>query len=279
MEIAVAATDSGRIAMGEAVLHPLPRRAEMAREQLRAVGLSLRREGAAAAGVMALLSVAVVWDQARSVSEFVVEPGIGIPAAVVALLMPLAVWKGEGPGRRGYHHSMPVDRGVHAVTRGLAGLVWMLAAMGAYYAWLGGVTLAVGGWVRPDAAYRWAAPVAGAVVLYLVGTALALRAAHPWRWLGGGAVGYLFLKLMSEPDRDFAPFRMVDGVLRGRYGLFTVLEGRTPMQFRGVSTWGGHEFTYTVRVADGGVWLTSVWLWLGLALALFVWAAYRQPER
>ena len=264
--------------MGESVLHPVPRRADVAREQLRAVGLSLRREGAVAAGVLALLGVALVWDQARSASEFVIEPGMGIPAAVVALLVPLAVWKGEGPDRRGYHQSMPVDRGAHAVARGLAGLAWMLAAMGAYYAWLGGIALAVGGWAQYDAAYRWAAPVVGAVVLYLVGTAVALRAAHPWRWLGGGAVGYLFLQLMSASDRDFAPYRMVNAVLRGRYGVLTLLDGRTPMRFRSVSTWGEHEFTYTVRVANGTVWLTSVWLWLTLALLLFLWSAYRQPE-
>ena len=264
--------------MGEAVLHPGPRRAGVAREQLRAVGLSLRREGAMAAGLLAMLSVALAWDQARSYSAFVLEPEMGIPAAIVALLVPMAVWKGEGPGRRGYHHAMPVDRGAHALARGLAGLAWMLAAVGAYYAWLAGLTLAVGGWARYDAAYRWAAPVVGAVVLYLVGTALTLRAAHPWRWLGGGAAGYLFLKLMWESDRGFAPYAMVNAVLRGRYGLLTVLDGRTPMRFRGVSTWDGHEFFYMARVANLTAWLTSVWIWLAVATALFVWAAYRQPE-
>jgi len=267
--------------MSEAVLHPVPPRGDVLREQFLSVGLSLRREALTVAGLVGLVTAYAAWFQATRPFNLGVEvgPSAGIPVAMLALLVPMAVWKGEGPDRRGYHHSMPVDRGVHALSRGLAGLVWMLAAVGAYYAWLGGVTMAVGGWARYDMAYRWAAPVVGAVVLYLIGSALTLRAAHPWRWLGGGAVGYLFLKLMAESDRDFAPYGMVNAVLRGRYGVLTVLDGRTPMQFRGVSPWDGHVFTYMARVANGAVWLTSVWLWLALAAALFVWAAYRQPER
>ncbi|HEX6751802.1 MAG TPA: hypothetical protein VF092_31195 [Longimicrobium sp.] len=266
--------------MPEAVLHPIPRRVDVAREQLRAVGLSLRREGAVAAGALGLLSVVILWDELREgYGGMNMTPELGVPVALVALLVPMAVWKGEGPGGRGYHHAMPVERGPHAVARGVAGLVWTLAATGAWFAWLVAVALASGS--RFDgmwgADWRFAAPVAGVVVMYLLGSALTLRAAHPWRWLGGGAAGYVFLKMLAGPDGELWLYRAANEVLRGRYGVMTLLTGRSPVWIH--TSLEGRAYEYLSHRPVASVWVMSVWLWLTLALLLFLWSAYRQPER
>jgi len=256
-------------------LHRLPRRADVAREQLRGVGLALRREGAVAAGVLAMATTLIAWAQLHrpfGYGGLNLAPEMGIPVAVLAILLPMAVWKGEGPARRGYHQAMPVAAGAHGMARALAGLAWMLGAMGAYYGWLVLASVATGGAPSVAPWFAWAGPVVGAVALYLLGSALALRAAHPWRWIGGAVVGHTFL-------RGLPAWRAVDSVLSGRYGLTTLLSGRAPLLRHRVNPlYGPDAYEYFTRVPDAGVWMTTAWLWLAVAVALFAWAAYRQPE-
>ncbi|HSU16517.1 hypothetical protein [Longimicrobium sp.] len=258
-------------------VHRLPRRADVAREQLRGVGLALRREATVAAGVLALASILIVWAQLRGEGALDLAPEMGIPIALLALLLPMAVWKGEGPASRSYHHAMPVEIGAHAVARGLAGLVWMLGAAGAYFGWMALVAAGTGGWVDSEPWFRWAGPVVGAVALYLLGTALALRAVHPWRWIGGAVVGHTFLRALAGPGGDMPLFRAADRVLSGRYGLYTLLSGSAPVH---VHKWNDlyGEVNYATRVPNAGVWMVSAWLWIAIAITLFFWAAYRQPE-
>jgi hypothetical protein len=265
--------------MNALALQPLPRRAGVAREQLRAVGLSVRREALACTGILAMVSTVLVAEELRRPysSPMHMSPEMLVPAAVVALLLPMAMWKGEGPGRRAYHHAMPVDHGPHAVARTLAGLAWLMAAIAAYAGWLGLVALLTGGRVLTGAGYLWAAPVVGAVVLYLLGSALALRVAHPWRWLGGAAVGYAFLTVLSSNDAPMPVYGTVESVFSGRYGLGTLLSGLSPIPMSEVVPDGG-RYTYLAHQAVMGGWMTAVWLWLAIAISLFLWSAYRQPE-
>lgn len=266
--------------MNAVAMPPLPRRAAVAREQFRAVGLSVRREALACTGVLALVSTVMLWDRMHHhFSSLEVSPGILVPAAFVALLLPMAMWKGEGPGRRAYHHAMPVDHGAHAVTRTLAGLVWLFAAIGAYIGWLGAMMLVTGGYAADVQVFRWMAPLAGAVVLYLLGSALALRAAHPWRWLAGAAVGYAFLDALSPRHAPIPPLSAVDVVLTGKYGLTTVLSGLSPVLHQRAGEIDGRWYSWYSHEPVASVWMTAVWLWLAVAVALFVWSAYRQPER
>ena len=256
--------------MHEAVLHPLPRRADVVREQFLSVGLSLKREAMTVAGLAGLVTLAVTWAEATSTAATAVEflPEAGIPVALLSLLVPLAVWKGEGPAQRGYHHAMPVQHGGHAIARALSGLVWLLAAVGAYFGWLAFLAAFTGGNIRPAPTHQWLAPFAGATVLYLIGSALALRVAHAWRWIGGAFVGYLFLGALQAGGMGLL-YRLVNEALFGRMGLSTVVtgEGTHPWQYR----YGYHH-------PSASVWLAATWLWLAIAVTLFVWAAYRQPE-
>lgn len=263
-------------------LHRLPRRADVAREQLRGVGLALRREGVVAAGVLAMATALIGSVQLRRPfgdAALDMSPEMGIPVAILAILLPMAVWKGEGPARRGYHQAMPVAAGAHGMARALAGLAWMLGAMGAYYGWLALVTAATGGEPEPAPWFAWAGPVVGAVALYLLGSALALRAAHPWRWIGGAMVGHTFLRALAGSDGALPAWRAVDSVLSGRYGLTTLLSGRAPLFVRRANPiYGSDAYEYVTRVPNAGVWMTAAWLWLAIAITLFAWAAYRQPE-
>jgi hypothetical protein len=254
--------------MTQIALNPAPSLETVAGEQFRSVGLSLRREGLVAAGFLGLASIWVGYLEVYS-SYFHVglTPQAGVPVALVALLLPMAVWKGEHPARRGYHRAMPVPHGAHAVARSLAGLAWLLPALGAYFGWValasaltGGSTEAVDGW-------RWATPFVGAAVLYLFGSALALVTAYPWRWMGGAAVGYMFLASLRSADDDSALFTALHGVLYGRFGVLTVVAGRFE------TTLG-----YGARPAGFGVWMVATWIWLAIAITVFLWAAYRQPE-
>ncbi|HEX8907370.1 MAG TPA: hypothetical protein VF771_21135 [Longimicrobiaceae bacterium] len=256
--------------MSEAVLHPLPRRGDVVREQFLSVGLSLRREALTVGGLAGLVTAAVAWYKVTGAYSVGVPlaPEAGIPVAMLSLLVPMAVWKGEGPAQRGYHRAMPVQHGAHAVARSLSGLVWLLAGVSAYFGWLGLLAAFTGGAVESVPVWRWLTPFAGATVLYLLGSALTLRVAHAWRWLGGAFVGYMFLGAMQVAAGTRTLFWLANQVVFGRLGISTVVTGL-------VRSYRWENGPY---YASAGVWLAATWLWLAIAITLFVFAAYRQPE-
>lgn len=265
--------------MSETLLHPLPDRALVVREQFRSVGLSLRREALAVGGILGIFTALMAWARLNGIHGMSVDltPEAGIPVLLLALFAPLAVWKGEAPGRRGYHLSMPVPHGPHALLKSASGLVWLLAAVVGYLGWLGVMAVATGGDIGARGYgmhgyganwWEWTALFTGTATMYAFGTVLALRTVHPWRWLAGGAFGYLVLSAWNAASNFENPlYYAVQSLWRGRFGLGTALTGvaRNP--------WGFH---YGPDVA---AWLAAAWLWLGLAVALAIIAAYNQPER
>ncbi|HVG45699.1 MAG TPA: hypothetical protein VM890_13255, partial [Longimicrobium sp.] len=132
-----------------AALNPVPGWMDVLREQLASVGLALRREAMMVAGFATLITGLVLTSELQNGGGGIpLTPTEGIAAVVAALLIPLAVWKGEDPSRRGDHHAMPVDQGAHAVARGVAGLAWTLAAVAAFFGWMGLLSVATGGGVE-----------------------------------------------------------------------------------------------------------------------------------
>ena len=255
-----------------AALNPVPGWMDVLREQLASVGLALRREAMLVAGFATLFTGLIVTLQFQTGhAQVPLTPMQGIAAALAALLVPMAVWKGEDPARRGYHHAMPVDQGAHAVARGVAGLAWTMAAVAAFFGWMGLMAAFTGGSVEAAEPWQWVAPFAGAAVAYLLGSALTLATSHPWRWLGGGLVGYLFLNTGFRVIDATRP--LVEGVnalLTGPYGLSTVLTGLSRNEYGGM--------VKPALIPDAGVWLTATFLWLAVAISAFLWSAYRQPE-
>ncbi|HEV7588019.1 MAG TPA: hypothetical protein VGO40_07785 [Longimicrobium sp.] len=251
-----------------AALNPVPGWMDVLREQLSSVGLALRREGTVVGGFAVLFTAFIFWMQVQQgTGDLPLSPAEGIAAAMMAFLIPMGVWKGEDPARRGYHHAMPVGHGEHAVARAAAGLAWTLAGGAAFFGWMGLLSLTTGGRVEQVEAWQWAAPFAGATVLYLLGSALTLATSRPWRWLGFSAVGYFFLSAFRAIDAATPLSDAVDAVVTGQYGLSTVLTGLV------------ESTKFTGMKADAGTWLTATFLWLAAAVSLFLWAAYRQPER
>ncbi|MFL5383083.1 MAG: hypothetical protein ACJ8GN_11250, partial [Longimicrobiaceae bacterium] len=96
-------------------MNPVPGWMEVLREQFSSVGLALKREAMVVAGVLGLFTAFVLLQPGRG--EIVLSPMAGVATALAALLIPMVVWKGEDPARRGYHHAMPVEHGPHAIAR------------------------------------------------------------------------------------------------------------------------------------------------------------------
>jgi len=249
-------------------LNPVPGWMEVLREQLSSVGLALKREAMVVAGFLGLFSAIVLLQQPGR-SEMPLTPVMGIAAALAALLIPMAVWKGEEPARRGYHHAMPVEHGSHAIARGAAGWAWAMVGVTAFFAWMGLLSAATGGEVLDVQPWQWLAPFAGATVLYLFGSALTLVSSRPWKWLGLGVIGYIFVNLLGWSARPLV--EALNSLISGYYGLSTVLTGLVPPEIRPP---GEHWMA-----SDFGAWLISTVAWMGMALILFLWASYRQPER
>jgi hypothetical protein len=246
-------------------MNPVPGWMDVLREQFSSVGLALKREAMVVAGFLGLFSVFVLLQP----GGITVSPMGGIATALAALLIPMVIWKGEDPARRGYHHAMPVEHGPHAIARGAAGLAWTLAGVAAFFAWVGALSVVTGGGVDNVEPWQWLGPFAGATVTYLLGSALTLVTSRPWKWLGLGAVGYAFVHAFRWSAQSLVD--AVDSLLRGYYGLSTVLTGLVHHRYR---LPGEHWMT-----PDLGAWLTATFLWMALALTLFLWASYRQPER
>ena len=159
-------------------------------------------------------------------------------AAILALLIPMAVWKGEDPARRGYHHAMPVGHGEHASARVAAGLAWTMAGMAAFFGWMGLLSVTTGGSVDAAEPWQWVAPFAGAAVMYLLGSALTLATSRPWRWLGAGAVGYFFLNAFRGLDATEPLADALNASWR-RYGSHRALRRGCNMSGHYAAPWCG----------------------------------------
>jgi hypothetical protein len=248
-------------------MNPVPGLMDVLREQFSAVGLAMKREALVVAGFLTLFTAFVLLGPNGGGVPF--SPMAGIAAALAALLLPMVVWKGEDPARRGYHLAMPVEHAPHAIARGAAGWGWAMAGMGAFFAWVGLLSAATGGGVSDVEPWQWLAPFAGATVLYLFGSALTLVSSRPWKWLGLGAIGYFFLNAFRWSARPLV--EAVNSLISGYYGLSTVLTGLVHHEVRAP---GEHWM-----MPDFGAWIVSTAVWMFLELTVFVWAAHRQPER
>ena len=193
-------------------------------EQLRVVGLAIRRESALAALVLGLGSLALIAFSrmpalqsivGEEMGELVFDPGEppwAFIAVVAALLFPLEVWKGERRFGDTPLWSMPVDHRRHALIKVAAGWVWLLAILGAALVWVTLTVLASGGTLGVDEVrvlildpvgaaagtpgavesvrwttpwWEWAFPFTSATAAYLVASTLVLATARPVLWATG----------------------------------------------------------------------------------------------
>lgn len=193
-------------------------------EQLRVVGLAIRREAGLAGLVVALASLAVIAtsrlpvlqaifneDMHELVFDPAVSPWMFLPV-LAALLLPLVVWKGERRFGDTPMWSMPVDHRRHALLKVGAGWVWLMVILGAAFVWATLTTLVSGGALGVDEVrlllldpagapagtpgsmesvnwttpwWQWVLPFTSASAAYLLASTLMLSTARPVFWAVG----------------------------------------------------------------------------------------------
>jgi hypothetical protein len=237
--------------MTEVTLHPAPRWSDAVLEQIRILGISLRREALVVAVVLALSTFIIGAELARGGPGF--DSNETLPTAVISFLFPFAVWRGEKRFGPAFLWTLPVDRRRLVLAKVLAGWVWLMAAMTVFVAWLLTLALIAGVSLIETIGRVHFVPT---TATYLLGSALVLGLRHPLRWLLG-ATGLVVL---------------VGGVsneLERAHGVQTLL-GSSGLLLA------------TRRVTD--LWYAlpvpiSAFLWLGAGLAALWIAASRYRER
>lgn len=291
----------------------LPRLGAVAREQLRAAGLALRPELIGLAllllgfGVLQLLSAlapepplsgpGVHARMENSGLNF--SPGSAGLGVWLAFLTPVFLWRNEGPTRRDYFWSLPVEQSRHALLRLGAGWAWQMAVIVALL--LFGLALAVltdgelGVMTRgvssmgtsghpPSAVYRslsvpvlswqWVTPFTAATIAYLIGSVAALASDYPLRWLLGGTIALVLLHTVLETVSPLDVEGPFDLVWAGRFGLRAAMNGERWVWERLAGS--GWSLERTIAQPDVSLWLPAMLLWLGAgAAAAYLAAGYR----
>jgi hypothetical protein len=293
----------------------LPRLRAVLLEQVRATGLALR--GPALIGV-ALLTLLTLFSLSQVVSRGVDLTLNAWPTqlpGVLGALLPIAVWARDERFGPGFLWTLPVDRRRHALTKVLAGWVWLMAGVALFVLWMLALTSATGGRALPPetlhvltaqvdptaaldpAALRsvpwapgpqiWAVPFTAATACYLLGSALALGTRHPLRWVIGALLSYVLSSIASEAASaqlrggwlDDAPRRLLRLLVEGRYGLDALSTARIELLSDPVTLTTGESTVVWFRVPDLADWRTATLLWTGAGLLALWAAASRHRER
>ena len=293
---------------------PLPRLRTVLLEQVRTTGHALRGAALVAAALVALLTLWVALQGAsRDVDISLNAWPTQLPGLVGALL-PIAVWAWDERFGPGFLWTLPVDRRRHALTKVLAGWVWLMGGVALFVLWLLAVTRATGGRVLPETLHlvpfqvaaagpidpavlrsvRWApgpliwvVPFTAATACYLLASALALGSRHPLRWVIGSVLAYVLSSVASgaasaQPGVGWlanAPERLLRPVVWGRYGLDALLTARLESLGTNATLTTGERVMVWWGVPDLGDWRTATLLWTGAGLLALWAAASRHRER
>jgi len=282
-----------------------PRWTAVAWQQLRTVGLALRRELVVALLILAAFSLPMLVAHLRT-------PGrtsdmqfaeMMVLAVIVGVFGPIAVWKGEEPARRAYLWAQPVDRTRHSLLKVLGGWAWVMVAIAVFVLWIAAMARLTGGELSlgdtrvlvnplpegaaptaadfvthrwPVPAWQWLVPFGAATAMYLLCSIVVLFSSHPWRWFAGLIVGGTLVGILGEAGVGFGEW-MIHTVVEGRYGLEVLVTGSSS-EVVAVAAPGGRQVPALVYVPQPGAWLGAVALWTGLGLAGVLAAARRYIE-
>jgi hypothetical protein len=262
--------------MTEVTLHATPRWRDVVIEQIRIVGLSMRRE-ALIAGLV-LLGVATML-----VASDVAEGGPGFdshemfPAPVIAFLFPFAVWRSDKRSGPAFLWTLPVERRTLALAKVFAGWIWAMVALLGFASWLVMIGLAVR--VSP-AQIVTRVPVTVTTAMYLLGSALLLGLRHPVRWLLA-TVGALFLfvtfsemlgRNATGEWRVFAWNGVVRSLVYGPYGARAILTSS------GFFSAVEHASRALRTQPTFGQWAIVTFLWLAVSCSALAVALSRHKE-
>ena len=277
-------------------------------EQLRVVGLAIRREGALAALALALGSVALIAFSRMPVLQAMVdgeigelvfdpgEPPWGFFGVLGALLLPLVVWKGERRFGDTPLWSMPVDHRRHALLKVAAGWVWLMAILGAALVWVTLTTLASGGSLGVDEVrllvldpagvaagtpgamesvnwttpwWEWALPFTSATAAYLLASTLVLATRRPLFWAAG-------LWVAGGVVLGIADFRDIGWIQRVSDFVAWYIGGDSFTRGMQLPTGGREVWTLLPSIR---MWTASSAFWIGLGLVGVLAASRRVRDR
>lgn len=196
----------------EVTLHRTPRWRDVVLEQIRIVGLSLRRE--------ALIFAVVLGVGTLIIGSELIAGGPGfdsyetLPTPLISFLFPFAVWKGERLFGPAFLWTLPVERRRLALAKVFAGWVWLMAALAIFVSWL--LALALLAHATPAQSIL-RIPFTATIAAYLFGSALVVGLRHPLRWLLGVTGLFFLLGLLRETLRhgpyDLNAFLVSSGLL------------------------------------------------------------------
>ena len=178
--------------MSTAIRHSVPRSRDVALEQVRVVGASLRREALVVAVVLGVVTVMLGVEIATGGPGF--DSREAFPTPLVSFLVPFAVWR-RRPFDSALLWTLPVDRRMLALAKVLAGGVWTVALLAAFTTWLM-LFGAVAGVPALESVQR--VPYIASIAAYLFGSALVLGLRHPLRWLLGSVGLVALLGLLTD---------------------------------------------------------------------------------
>lgn len=189
-------------------LHPRPRWRDVMLEQIRIVGVCLRREALVVGVVLGIVTLVIAVNIVRGTAASWFDSDEWWEVALAGFLLPFAVWRSDKRFAPAFLWTLPVDRRRLALAKVFAGWVWLMTAAVVYYLWQ--LTLAALSGV-PGAGTLAGVAFIGATATYLFGSALVLGLRHPLHWLLG-TVALLFLLGFLNDDLDLWPSR-VDALL------------------------------------------------------------------
>ncbi len=126
-------------------VHSTPRLRKVLMEHVRVLWLDLRLPTAAAAGLAALTTLLVNGQVSRQGGPIGFHPERYLLPVLLALVLPIIVWRGEDRFGAGLLWTFPLDRRRHALAKVCAGWIWLMSAVALFVLWLIALTLVSGG--------------------------------------------------------------------------------------------------------------------------------------
>ena len=286
--------------MKETTIARAPSTKAVAMEQLRVVGLAVRREGLLLCTGLVIFGLIVAAVEDLQEQRVALEPEVlGYLAVLVALVAPLGVWKGERFFGESELWTLPVEHARHARLKIASGWVWLMVVVTFGVLVMAAGVLLVGGSLGvdetrllvtdPDAPrfgatgplvearwvtqpWQWVGPFTAATAVYLASSAFLVGLRRPLYWAAGCWLAALAAGEVSSVDRLVWLASPINTVVR----WFDLLAS------------GGSESAQTLALLDSGErvrawtdlptmgsWAAATVIWLALASAA-VWAGTRR---
>jgi hypothetical protein len=293
----------------------LPPLRDVLLEQVRATGFALRNAAVTATALLTLITIATLLQKVSlgAIIDLYSWPTL-LPGLIGALL-PIAVWARDERFGPSFLWTLPVDRRRHALTKVLAGWVWLMGGVAVFALWLLALNLLSGSRVLPPYTLQlltspldataaldattlravswapgpliWVVPFTAATAAYLLASAFALGSRHPLRWGIGIVLVYLLSALAGDAANARlnvgwvadAPSHLLHLLIESRHGVDALFTARTGTLSTTATLTTGERALVWRAVPDLADWRTATLLWTGAGV-IALWAgASRHRER